>query len=114
MKAQALIARAVKLKDGTVRLTGATWGDGTPIKTVEIKIDDGPWQPAKIDRSPKDKYTWRFFSRLEVTRRWRTPHHLPRHGRRRPRAARTGTQTGRPSQVEEDELGLERAVAVED
>ncbi len=32
------------------------------IKTVEVKIDDGPWSPAKIDRSPRDKYTWRFFS----------------------------------------------------
>jgi len=56
MNVKSVIARAVKLKDGTVRLTGATWGDGTPIKTVEVKIDDGPWQPGKIDRSPKDKY----------------------------------------------------------
>ena len=62
MDVKSIVARAVKLKDGTVRLTGATWGDGTPIKTVEVKIDDGPWQTAKIDRSPKDKYTWRFFS----------------------------------------------------
>jgi DMSO/TMAO reductase YedYZ molybdopterin-dependent catalytic subunit len=62
MDVKSIIARAVKLKEGTVRLTGAAWGDGTPIKTVEVKIDDGPWQPAKIDRSPRDKYTWRFFS----------------------------------------------------
>jgi len=62
MDVKSIVARAVKLKDGTVRLTGAAWGDGTPIKTVEVKIDDGPWQLAKIDRSPKDKYTWRFFS----------------------------------------------------
>jgi DMSO/TMAO reductase YedYZ molybdopterin-dependent catalytic subunit len=58
---KSIIARAVKLKDGTVRLTGAAWGDGTPLKTVEVKIDDGPWAPAKIIRS-RDKYTWRFFS----------------------------------------------------
>ncbi len=62
MNVKSLIARAVKRSDGTVRLTGAAWGDGKPIKTVEVRIDDGPWQPAKIDRSPKDKYTWRFFS----------------------------------------------------
>ncbi len=62
MDLKSIIARAVQMKDGTVRLTGAAWGDGTPIKTVEVKIDDGPWQPAKIDRTPKDKYTWRFFS----------------------------------------------------
>jgi DMSO/TMAO reductase YedYZ molybdopterin-dependent catalytic subunit len=62
MNVKSIIARAVKLQNGAVRLTGAAWGDGTPIKSVEIKIDDGPWQPAKIDRSPKDKYTWRFFT----------------------------------------------------
>ncbi len=62
MNVKSIIARATRLKDGTVRLTGAAWGDGTPIKSVEIKIDDGPWQPATIDRSPKDKYTWRFFN----------------------------------------------------
>lgn len=59
---KSIIARAVQMKNGTVRLTGAAWGDGTPIKTVEVKIDDGPWKPATIDRSPRDKYTWRFFT----------------------------------------------------
>jgi DMSO/TMAO reductase YedYZ molybdopterin-dependent catalytic subunit len=62
MNVKSIIARAVKLPAGTVRLTGAAWGDGAPIKAVEVKIDDGPWQQAKIDRTPKDKYTWRFFS----------------------------------------------------
>ena len=62
MDVKSIIARAVKSKDGAVRLTGAAWGDGTPIKSVEVRVDDGPWQPAKIDRTPKDKYTWRFFS----------------------------------------------------
>ena len=23
--------------------------DGTPIKSVEVKVDDGPWQPATMD-----------------------------------------------------------------
>jgi DMSO/TMAO reductase YedYZ molybdopterin-dependent catalytic subunit len=62
MDVKSIIARAVKMKDGGVRLAGAAWGDGTPIKTVEVKIDDGDWQPTKIDRTPKDKYTWRFFT----------------------------------------------------
>jgi DMSO/TMAO reductase YedYZ molybdopterin-dependent catalytic subunit len=62
MNVKSIIARAMKLPDGPVRLTGAAWGDGTPIKVVEVKVDDGPWQPAKIDRTPRDKYTWRFFS----------------------------------------------------
>jgi DMSO/TMAO reductase YedYZ molybdopterin-dependent catalytic subunit len=62
MDVKSIIARAVKLKDGTIRLTGAAWGDGSAIKSVEIKIDDLPWISAKIDRSPRDKYTWRFFT----------------------------------------------------
>lgn len=62
MDVKSIIARAVKLPNGSVRLTGAAWGDGTPIKSVEVKIDGGEWKPAKIDRSPRDKYTWRFFS----------------------------------------------------
>jgi DMSO/TMAO reductase YedYZ molybdopterin-dependent catalytic subunit len=68
MDVKSIIARAVQMKDGAIRLAGAAWGDGTPIKTVEVKIDDGPWQPAKIDRTPKDKYTWRFF-----TFEWKNP-----------------------------------------
>jgi DMSO/TMAO reductase YedYZ molybdopterin-dependent catalytic subunit len=59
---KSIIARAVKLKDGTIRLTGAAWGDGTPLKAVEIKIDDGPWMASTIDRSRREKYTWRFFT----------------------------------------------------
>ena len=59
---KSIIARAVKLPNGTVRLTGAAWGDGTPINSVQVKIDEGPWMPATIDRSRREKYTWRFFS----------------------------------------------------
>ncbi len=62
MDIKSVIARAVKLPTGAVRLTGAAWGDGTPLRSVEVKIEDGPWMPAKIDRSPREPYTWRFFS----------------------------------------------------
>lgn len=62
MDVKSIIARAVRLKNGTIRLAGAAWGDGTPLKSVEVKIDDGDWQPAKIDSSPNEKYTWRFFT----------------------------------------------------
>jgi DMSO/TMAO reductase YedYZ molybdopterin-dependent catalytic subunit len=62
MDIKSIIARALKMPNGDIRLTGATWGDGTPIKSVEVKIDDGPWMPAQIERSPRDPYTWRFFT----------------------------------------------------
>ena len=35
--------------------------DGTtPIKSAEIKVDDGPWQPATFDKQ-NSKYSWKLF-----------------------------------------------------
>ncbi len=59
---KSVTARALKLKDGRIRLTGAAWTDGTPLKRVEVKIDNGPWQPAKIDSSQESRYGWRFWN----------------------------------------------------
>src|SRR5437660_1021927 len=56
------VARAVRRKDGSVRLNGAAWTDGTPLRTVEIKIDDGKWMPARLDKQPSAKYSWTFFT----------------------------------------------------
>jgi DMSO/TMAO reductase YedYZ molybdopterin-dependent catalytic subunit len=41
---------------------GAAWGDGTPIKKVQVKVDDGMWQDAVLDRDPSEKFCWKFFS----------------------------------------------------
>lgn len=41
---------------------GAVWSDGTDIVRVEVKIDDGPWREATLDKEPHSKYCWRFFS----------------------------------------------------
>jgi hypothetical protein len=39
-----------------------SWGDGTPIKTVQVQLDSGEWRDAKLDEKPLEKYCWRFFS----------------------------------------------------
>jgi DMSO/TMAO reductase YedYZ molybdopterin-dependent catalytic subunit len=44
------------------KLLGVILNDGTPIKTVEVKIDDGPWQPAKLDAATNSKYSWKLFT----------------------------------------------------
>ena len=62
MNVKSIVARVVRLKDGTVRVTGAAWTDGTPLKSVELKIDDGPWLPVKLDQSQKGEYCWTFWS----------------------------------------------------
>lgn len=41
---------------------GAVWSDGTAIKNVEVKVDDGPWQPATLDKEPRSQFCWTFFS----------------------------------------------------
>ncbi len=43
-------------------MLGVVLNDGTPIKSVEVKVDDGPWQPATLDPSTKDKYGWKLFT----------------------------------------------------
>lgn len=62
---KSVTARAVKLPSGSVRLSGAAWSDGTPLKSVEVKIDDGPWLPARLEKKPArgldTKYTWTFW-----------------------------------------------------
>lgn len=36
--------------------------DGMPIKSVEVKVDSGPWQLARLDPATKDKYGWKLFT----------------------------------------------------
>ena len=51
-------ARATK-KDNSYRITGAAWG--APIAKVEMKIDDGQWQPATIDNSEEAEFAWKIW-----------------------------------------------------
>jgi DMSO/TMAO reductase YedYZ molybdopterin-dependent catalytic subunit len=60
MNVKSMTARAVRRKDGTVVFNGAAWTDGTPLKTVEVKIDDGEWQPATL--AEQQKYCWTFWT----------------------------------------------------
>jgi DMSO/TMAO reductase YedYZ molybdopterin-dependent catalytic subunit len=46
------------------RIEGAAWG--APIRYVDVQIDDGPWQRAKLDRSEREEYAWMFWT-LEWT-----------------------------------------------
>jgi DMSO/TMAO reductase YedYZ molybdopterin-dependent catalytic subunit len=62
MLVKSMIARAERLHDGTVRFRGAAWSDGTPLAKVELKVDDGPWQPVTLDKSPRSKFSWTFWS----------------------------------------------------
>src|SRR5258708_10991169 len=62
MRLKSVIARVTT--DGkNHKVHGFTLTDGTPLKSVEVKVDDGPWQVATLDPSTaKDKYSWKLFT----------------------------------------------------
>jgi DMSO/TMAO reductase YedYZ molybdopterin-dependent catalytic subunit len=50
----------VTRSDGRHQIIGAAWG--APIASVEVRIDDGPWLPATIDRSEEAEFAWKIWS----------------------------------------------------
>jgi DMSO/TMAO reductase YedYZ molybdopterin-dependent catalytic subunit len=61
MNLKSFVARVTK-SGNQCKVTGVVLNDGTPIRTVEVRVDDGPWQPATLDASTKDKYSWKLFT----------------------------------------------------
>lgn len=60
----------INLKSAIVRVTrtgnqhhiqGFVLNDGTPLRSVEVKIDDGPWQPAEVNPR-SSQYSWKLFN----------------------------------------------------
>ena len=66
MNLKSIVARVTRRPTANglipLRAFGAVWSDGTAIKRVEVKVDDGPWRPAKLVEKPIAKFCWRFFS----------------------------------------------------
>ena len=61
MNLKSFIARVTKA-GSQYTVLGVVLNDGTPIKSVEVKVDDGPWQMATLDPSTKEKYGWKLFT----------------------------------------------------
>jgi DMSO/TMAO reductase YedYZ molybdopterin-dependent catalytic subunit len=62
LQLKSFVAR-VSRAGNTHKVLGVILNDGTPIKSVEVKIDDGPWQAATIDpATAKEKYGWKLFT----------------------------------------------------
>ena len=45
-----------------VRLHGAAWSDGTPIRSVEVRIDEETWRPAQLTPNRDHPHAWTFWS----------------------------------------------------
>jgi len=61
MNLKSFVARVTK-NGGDHKVLAVVLNDGTPIKSVEIKVDDGPWQMATADPATKDKFGWKFYT----------------------------------------------------
>ena len=60
MQLKSFIARVTK--SGTQhKVLGVILNDGTAIRSVEVKVDEGQWQRATLD-SANTKYSWKLFS----------------------------------------------------
>ncbi len=61
MRLKSFIARVTR-NDSRYRVFGVILHDGTPIRSVEVKVDDGAWQPATLDPATSSTYSWKFFN----------------------------------------------------
>jgi DMSO/TMAO reductase YedYZ molybdopterin-dependent catalytic subunit len=61
MQLKSFIARVTR--DGSrLKVLGVVLNDGTPLKSVEVRVDDGPWLTATMDPSTTEKYSWKLFT----------------------------------------------------
>ena len=59
MQLKSSIVRVTR-RDGVHIVTGFVLNDGTPLRSVEVKVDDGPWRQAEIDPE-STQYSWKLF-----------------------------------------------------
>ena len=61
MRLKSFIARVTR-RGPQFTVLGVVLNDGTPIRSVEVKVDDGAWQPATLDPATRERYSWKLFS----------------------------------------------------
>ena len=59
MQLKSSIVRVTRSPDGH-EIVGFVLNDGTPLRSVEVSIDEGPWQPADID-ADSTQFSWKLF-----------------------------------------------------
>ena len=87
LQLKSFVARVTK-NGNAHKVTVIVLNDGTPIKTVEVKVDDGPWKAATADPATTAKYGWKLYHlRLDRRGRRRAHDRVARHRRDRQGAA---------------------------
>jgi len=60
MRIKSMVARLSRIGNRYSAL-GFVLNDGTPLKSVEVRLDNGPWAAARLD-SANTQYSWKFFT----------------------------------------------------
>ena len=60
MNVKSAISRVRKTAAG-YQVFGFALNDGTPLKSVEVSVDGGPWQPAVLDKA-NSQFSWKLFT----------------------------------------------------
>ena len=60
IRTKSMIARLSRAADGGLMVFGAAITDGTPLKSVEVQLDEGQWVAAKLEQ-PATPYAWTWF-----------------------------------------------------
>jgi DMSO/TMAO reductase YedYZ molybdopterin-dependent catalytic subunit len=60
IRTKSMIARVTRAANGGLSVFGVAVTDGTPLKSVEVQLDEGPWVAAKLDK-PANPFAWTWF-----------------------------------------------------
>ena len=61
MRLKSFIARVTR-SGSRANVLVVALNDGTPLRSVEVRVDNGPWQPATPDRATSGAYSWKLFT----------------------------------------------------
>jgi DMSO/TMAO reductase YedYZ molybdopterin-dependent catalytic subunit len=63
-RVKSVVARVSSLAGSNrTKVFGAAWSDGTPLRSVEVRIDGGAWELARLEAQPqKNPFAWTFFN----------------------------------------------------
>ena len=61
MRLKSVVTRVVRSAEGELRIEGLAWFDGTVIDAVEVRIDEGSWELAALERG-SSPYDWTRFT----------------------------------------------------
>jgi DMSO/TMAO reductase YedYZ molybdopterin-dependent catalytic subunit len=60
IRTKSMIARVTRQATGALSVFGVAMTDGTPLKSIEVQLDEGAWVQAKLEK-PANPYAWTWF-----------------------------------------------------